>query len=76
MVFIAAILELTSVCFHLFVSGTFVLYHFRVLIPHLHSVYGLFTSHSSPSSLKLLDVELNIENLFFLSTASIFYALA
>lgn len=65
-----------SLCFHLFVSGTFMLYHFRVLIPHLHPVHGLFTSHSSPSSLKLLDVELNIENLFFLSTAFIFYTMA
>lgn len=60
--FIAVIMKVTTVCFPLFVRGTFMLYLFRVLIPHLHSVHGLFTNHSSPSSLKLLDVELNIEN--------------
>lgn len=56
--------------FHLFSS-----WHL-VLIPHLHSAHGLFTSHSSPSSLMLLFVELNIGNLFCLSTESIFHAMA
>lgn len=47
----------------------------RVTIPHLHSAHGLFTSASSASSLMPLYVKLNIENVFCLSTASIFHAL-
>lgn len=55
-----------NVGFHLLISGTFMLYHCRVLIPHLHPAHGLFTSHSSPSSLMLLFVELNIEKIVLL----------
>lgn len=62
--------------FTFLVSGTFMLYHCGVLIPHLHPAHGLFISHSSPSSLMLLFVELNIENLLCVSTASIFHAMA
>ncbi len=62
--------------FTFLVSGTFMLHHCKVSIPHLLSPHGLFTSRSSPSSLMLLFVELNIENLFCLSTASIFHAMA
>lgn len=57
--------------------GPSTLHHCRLLIPHLRAAHALFTSHSSPSSLMLLFVELNIE--FFLpclSTASIFHAVA
>lgn len=57
------------------VSSTFMLYRCRVFIPHLYSAHGLFT-HSSPSSLMLLFVKLNIEKLSCLSTASIFHAMA
>ena len=65
------------VYFHLFwVSCPFTLFCSGVRIPHLHHAHGLFTSHSSPSSLMLLFVELNIENLFCLSTAFIFHAIA
>lgn len=54
----------------------FMLYHCRVLNHH-HSAHGLFTSHSSPSSLMLLFVELNIEKFACcLSLASICHATA
>lgn len=48
------------------------LHHCRLLIPHLRAAHALFTSHSSPSSLMLLFVELNIEKIFALLVHSIY----
>lgn len=43
-------------------SAAFLLCHCKVLIPHLHFVHGLFTSHSPPSSLMLFFVICWLEN--------------
>lgn len=58
-------------------GGTFpvLLQGSEILFSWLQSSHGLFTRCASPSSLMLLFVEFNIENVFCLSTVSIFNAL-